>query len=110
MFNAIGCVVVEDTALAEANQDGGSMSKVRLAFAASLLLWPLSLNAADSVTYTYDALNRLTQAKYSNGTTIDYTYDAAGNRLTQVVTKGPAQPPVALWGTAVWNTFTWTAP
>jgi YD repeat-containing protein len=38
---------------------------------------------AGAVTYTYDDLNRLTKAEYTNGTVIAYTYDAAGNR-TQV--------------------------
>jgi YD repeat-containing protein len=42
-----------------------------------------------SVSYTYDSLNRITQVQYGTGTTINYTYDAAGNRLTQVVTVPP---------------------
>jgi len=46
------------------------------------LLLPQDSNAA-TVTYTYDSQNRLTQVGYSNGSSIDYTYDAAGNRLTQ---------------------------
>jgi YD repeat-containing protein len=35
--------------------------------------------------YTYDNLNRLTQVDYGNGLTEQYTYDAAGNRLSRVV-------------------------
>ncbi len=42
--------------------------------------------AAQSAMYTYDALNRLTSVAYPNGTTIVYTYDAAGNRTTKTVT------------------------
>ena len=37
-------------------------------------------------TYTYDNLNRLTKVVYSNGTTITYTFDALGNRLSRKVT------------------------
>ena len=37
-------------------------------------------------TYTYDSNNRLTKVVYSNGTTITYTFDALGNRLTKKVT------------------------
>jgi YD repeat-containing protein len=36
-----------------------------------------------AVTYEYDALNRLTKATYDDGSTIVYTYDSVGNRLTQ---------------------------
>jgi len=37
------------------------------------------------IQYTHDALGRLTLVELSNGTTISYAYDSAGNR-TQVVT------------------------
>ena len=40
-----------------------------------------------SATYTYDALNRLTQAALGDGRTIQYTWDAAGN-LTQITISG----------------------
>ena len=43
---------------------------------------------ADTVTYEYDDLYRLIRATYSDGTVIEYTYDAAGNRLSRVVTAG----------------------
>ncbi|MBI9048825.1 MAG: RHS repeat protein [Anaerolineaceae bacterium] len=33
--------------------------------------------------YTYDALNRLISAEYSNGTAFGYTYDAAGRKHLQ---------------------------
>ena len=35
-----------------------------------------------TIDYTYDALNRLTDAVYSNGMAFHYTYDAAGNVLS----------------------------
>ena len=37
---------------------------------------------AQSSSYSYDSLNRLTNVVYSNGSVISYTYDAAGNRMT----------------------------
>jgi YD repeat-containing protein len=42
---------------------------------------------AETITYEYDDLYRLTKATYSDGTVIEYTYDAAGNRHS--VTKTP---------------------
>jgi len=39
-------------------------------------------------TYTYDNLNRLTKVVYGNGTTITYTYDALGNRISKKVVQG----------------------
>lgn len=42
--------------------------------------------ASDGATYSYDALGRLTEVTYANGTTVVYSYDAAGNRSSQVVT------------------------
>lgn len=41
------------------------------------------------ITYRYDELGRLTEVIYGDGATIRYTYDAAGNRLTQRVLGGP---------------------
>lgn len=39
---------------------------------------------AGSATYTYDNLGRVTKVTYSNGKSITYSYDAAGNRVTVV--------------------------
>jgi YD repeat-containing protein len=47
--------------------------------------------SAASVAYTYDDLNRLIKVDYGDGTVIEYTYDAAGNRLIQAV---PNRPPM----------------
>ncbi|MEB3100266.1 hypothetical protein [Ferviditalea candida] len=41
------------------------------------------------IEYTYDSLDQLLQEKYSNNTTIQYEYDASGNR-TKVITNGVA--------------------
>jgi YD repeat-containing protein len=50
-----------------------------------LLLALLHCHPAFAIQYTYDPLSRLTHVDYGNGQTIAYTYDAAGNRLSQVV-------------------------
>lgn len=44
-------------------------------------------NSARAIDYTYDELDRLTGVVYDDGTVIQYTYDAAGNRLTQNVAE-----------------------
>lgn len=46
------------------------------------LLSSRSTAFADTVSYTYDALGRVSTVTYSNGATISYAYDAAGNRTT----------------------------
>mgnify|MGYP003607589586 CR=1 FL=1 len=45
------------------------------------------LHAQVTVTYTYDNLQRLTQASYSNGVGIQYSYDALGNRTQETKTS-----------------------
>lgn len=46
---------------------------------------------AEDITYTYDALNRITQVQYSDGTIITYTYDEIGNRLIKSVSQPTAE-------------------
>ena len=41
-----------------------------------------------SATYSYDGLNRLTQVSLSDGTSIQYTWDASGNLALITVTTG----------------------
>ena len=48
--------------------------------------------------YTYDNLNRLVQVQLDDGTTIQYTYDAAGNRVVKQVTA--FTPPEAPGGSS----------
>lgn len=47
-----------------------------------------TINAA-TIQYEYDALNRLIRVTYDVNTSIEYTYDAAGNRTKRVVIAGP---------------------
>ena len=51
------------------------------------LMAPTLVMAAETQTYTYDALGRLTKVQTSSGRTTEYTYDAANNR-TQVTSTG----------------------
>jgi YD repeat-containing protein len=55
---------------------------------AALLLASAVPSFAASASYTYDALGRLVQVTYDNGTIIVYAYDAAGNRTTKTITCG----------------------
>lgn len=55
--------------------------------------WPRGAHAGDPVTYTYDALGRLTSATYPGGVTITYSYDPAGNRTEVVSAPTPPPPP-----------------
>ncbi len=41
-----------------------------------------------TITYTYDRLNRLTRAEYSDGFFEEFTYDGAGNRSSVTTPKG----------------------
>ncbi|MBN1582957.1 MAG: PKD domain-containing protein, partial [Anaerolineae bacterium] len=41
-----------------------------------------------TITYTYDPLNRLTEAEYDDGTFYEYEYDAVGNRKAVTTTAG----------------------
>lgn len=53
-----------------------------------ILLWVgMSVKAQVTVTYTYDNLHRLTQASYSNGVGIQYSYDQLGNRTQETKTS-----------------------
>jgi YD repeat-containing protein len=63
----------------------------RLLFALCLFAALLAATLRASTTYTYDALSRLVKVVYADGTTVVYTYDAAGNRVGETVsTSGGA--------------------
>lgn len=57
--------------------------KKAVLMAAMLLFFGVS--QASAVTYQYDAKGQLTAVIYNPGKRIDYTYDAAGNRTTLVI-------------------------
>jgi hypothetical protein len=58
-----------------------------------VLLAVSPVNAAETVTYTYDALGRLVRVVVSgtvnNGVQVNYTHDPADNRSNVVVTGAP---------------------
>jgi YD repeat-containing protein len=61
------------------------LKRLSLVLVALLVLVGLVLPCfAETVTYQYDDLYRLIKATYSDGTVIEYTYDAAGNRLSTI--------------------------
>lgn len=60
---------------------------------AALVIFCGTLCAALAVDYSYDTLQRLTRVDYDNGVSVAYSYDAAGNRLSQVV---PAASPARI--------------
>lgn len=67
---------------------------------AIVLLLPSAALATETITYTYDAQGRVTQASsagsVNNGLMTVYTYDLAGNRTNVTVTNSPNNsPPVA---------------
>lgn len=74
------------------------------AMAAWLALASCMAHAA-SVTYEHDASGRLKKAVYDDGTVVDYTYDANGNRsaalMTPPVDNTPPSVPGSLAATAI---------
>ena len=63
-------------------------------FLSALMLMLAGVVRADAPTYTYDANGRLLVADYGGGRTYTFTYDKAGNILTETVAS--AGPTVAL--------------
>src|SRR6187402_3964633 len=72
--------------------------------------------SAASVTYEHDLQGRVKKATYSDGTIVDYSYDANGNRIAAIVTPAPvdATPPTVPGTPVISNvqansaTATWT--
>src|SRR5437016_4677894 len=68
----------------------------RVIRAAVALMAPVLVSHADTVTYTYDPAGRLQQVSQTDGTVINYTLDAAGNRKSVVTTVDSTAPTVPL--------------
>lgn len=78
------------------------------ALAATLLICALVATDAHAanggVTYTYDALGRVTSASYDTGVIIIYSYDANGNRTSQTINTNSAS---GTWGSFTWGAALW---
>jgi YD repeat-containing protein len=79
---------------------------VVLALVGTLLATGSTDAANGSVTYSYDALGRVTAAFYDTGVCLVYAYDANGNRLSEsiVVVTGTS---TGIWGCFTWNNANW---
>ncbi len=60
------------------------MFRSRIIFICIIIFAALQ-SIAQSNTYQYDNLDRLTKETYANGTEVTYTYDDVGNRLSMSV-------------------------
>ena len=75
----------------------------------AIVLLSVAVPSAKSVQYGYDSLQRLTRVKHPDGTTVDYVYDALGNRLMKTTTLPGApfnQPPAAVTDPSIANGVT----
>ena len=63
------------------------MTLLRLSLRLCVPILACSGLLADVTSYAYDDAGRLAQVTYPNGTTINYTYDAAGNVLSRQVSS-----------------------
>ena len=90
-----------------------SRVKARFILSLSLMLFvaPDCCAANGSVSYTYDALGRVTTASYDTGIIVIYSYDASSNRTQQVinvntttVTWSATSNPCSsnCWGATLW--------
>src|SRR5207245_3923582 len=83
----------------------GPLACVALCVGLLLVLFPL-VAPAQSANYSYDLVGRVARVSYPNGTTIDYVYDALGNRLTKATTISGSpsnQPPAAVTNPSIPN-------
>ena len=66
----------------------------------SLMVASFNASYAETTNYVYDGLNRLIRVEYEDGKIIEYTYDAAGNRLETTKQETDTTPPT---GTIIIN-------
>jgi YD repeat-containing protein len=78
---------------------------------ATFFLLFISTIVSHAVSFSYDSLNRLTNVNYGNGSIINYTYDAAGNRLTYsgVVVSDTTAPSISITSPTSSSNFTNTS-
>lgn len=84
----------------------GRISLRVASLAVALAIWITAAEgwaATGAVSYTYDALGRLTSASYDTGVCITYSYDANGNRTSQKIIVTPVS------GNGYWGCFNWGA-
>jgi YD repeat-containing protein len=60
------------------------MIRIRSVLALSCVCFFVISTDAATFTYSYDSLNRITNAAYSDGSRESYSYDPAGNRISRV--------------------------
>lgn len=70
----------------------------RAALAIAAILAPITaVNAAETITYSYDAKGRLVKVvrtgTVNNNVTVEYTHDKADNRTRLKTTNSPNPPP-----------------
>lgn len=73
------------------------------AVAAGMVLVLAQNASAAETSYQYDALGRLIQVTYPDGSSVTYAYDAAGNRISVTRSAGNS----GTWGTMTWGQGTW---
>jgi hypothetical protein len=75
----------------------GRSAKLKLLAGAGLAAAATGVQAAETITYTYDARGRLVQVvrtgSVNNNVTASYTHDKADNRTDVTVTNSPNAPP-----------------
>ena len=74
------------------------MGAYRTSLAIAAILVPITaVNAAETITYSYDAKGRLVKVvrtgTVNNNVTVEYTHDKADNRTRLKTTNSPNPPP-----------------
>ena len=65
------------------------ITKNKLLILVFIIITLCSFAYAADIRHYYDPLNRLIKTDYSNGITVQYTYDETGNRQTKATTQSP---------------------